>query len=145
MPNSTIFLFLWLSNSLLLYSVYLSLLQFVIFIFRFHTYVKIFIQYFSFYVWLNLLNIVPFWSIDAVVNSKICPFRLSNIPFGASLIAQLVKNLPVVQEIWVWSLGWEDTLLKGMATHSSILPWRIPWIEEPGRLQSMGPQGSEKI
>ena len=47
-------------------------------------------------------------------------------------------NLPAVQETWVRSLGWEDPLEKGMATHSSILPWRIPWTEEPGRLQSMG-------
>ena len=44
-----------------------------------------------------------------------------------------------MQETWVRSLGWEDPLEKGMATHSSILAWRIPWTEEPGRLQSMGP------
>ena len=47
--------------------------------------------------------------------------------FGASLVAQLVKNLSAVQEIWVRSLGWEDPLEKGTATHSSILAWRIPW------------------
>ena len=45
----------------------------------------------------------------------------------ASLVAQLVKNPPAMQEMWVQSLGWEDTLEKGQATHSSILPWRIPW------------------
>jgi len=45
-----------------------------------------------------------------------------------------------MQETWVRSLGWEDTLKKGMARHSSILAWRIPWTEEPGRLQSMGSQ-----
>ena len=45
----------------------------------------------------------------------------------ASLGAQLVKNLPAVQKTWVWSLGWEDSLEKGKATHSSILAWRIPW------------------
>ena len=56
----------------------------------------------------------------------------------SSLVAQLVKNLPVMQETQVGSLGWEDPLEKGMATHSSILAWRIPWTEEPGRLQSMG-------
>ena len=56
------------------------------------------------------------------------------------LVAQLVKNLPAVQETWAHSLGWEDPLEKGMATHSSILAWRIPWREEPGRLQSMGSQ-----
>ena len=55
-------------------------------------------------------------------------------------MAQLVKNLPAVQEIWVQSLGWEDPLEKGTAAHSSILAWRIPWTEEPGGLQSMGSQ-----
>ena len=56
----------------------------------------------------------------------------------ASLVVQLVKNLPAVQETWVRFLGWEDLLEKEMATHSSILAWRIPWTEEPGELQSMG-------
>ena len=50
----------------------------------------------------------------------------------------MVKNLPAVQETWVRSLGWEDPLEKEIATHSSILVWEIPWIEEPGGLQSMG-------
>ena len=58
----------------------------------------------------------------------------------ASLVAQIVKNLPAVQETWVQFLGQEDPLEKGMATHSSILTWRMPWTEEPGRPQSMGPQ-----
>ena len=52
----------------------------------------------------------------------------------------MVKNLPAVQETGVQSLGWEDPLEKEMATHSSILAWRIPWIEETGGLQSMGSQ-----
>ena len=52
-------------------------------------------------------------------------------------MAEMVKNLSAVQETQVSSLGWEDALEKGMATHSSILTWRSPWIEEPGRLQSM--------
>ena len=56
----------------------------------------------------------------------------------ASLVVQSVKNLPVIQETAVQSLGWEDPLEKEMATHSSILAWRIPWTEEPGGLQSMG-------
>ena len=56
----------------------------------------------------------------------------------ASLVAQRLKNLPIMRETWVPSLGWEDPLEKGMATHSSILAWRIPWTEEPGGLQSMG-------
>ena len=55
----------------------------------------------------------------------------------ASLVAQMIKNLPVIQGTQVQSLGQEDPLEKGMATHSSILAWRIPWTEEPVRLQSM--------
>ena len=53
-------------------------------------------------------------------------------------VAQTVKNLPAMWETWVRSLDWEDPLEKGMATHSSILAWRIPWTEKPGGLQSMG-------
>ena len=52
----------------------------------------------------------------------------------------VVKNLSAMQATWVWSLGWEDPLEKETATHSSILAWRIPWIEEPDRLRSMGSQ-----
>ena len=52
---------------------------------------------------------------------------------GASLVAQLVKNLPAMRETWVWLLGWEEPLEKGMAMHSNILTWRIPWTEEPSR------------
>ena len=55
-------------------------------------------------------------------------------------VAQLVKNLPAKQVTWIQFLGLEDPLEKGMETHSSILVWRIPWIEEPGGLQSMGSQ-----
>ena len=55
-------------------------------------------------------------------------------------VAQTVKNLPAVQETWVQALGWEDPLEEGMAIHSNILAWRIPWTEEPGRPQSMGLQ-----
>ena len=57
-----------------------------------------------------------------------------------SLEAQMVKNLPAMQETQVQSLGWEDPLEKEIATHSSTLAWRNPWMEEPGGLQSMGPQ-----
>ena len=57
-----------------------------------------------------------------------------------SLVAQTVKRLPTMQETQVLSLGWEDPLQKEMATHSSTLAWKIPWMEEPGRLQSMGLQ-----
>ena len=59
---------------------------------------------------------------------------------GASLVAEMVKNLPAMLETWVPSLGWEDPLEEGTATHSSILAWRIPWTEEPDGLQSMGSQ-----
>ena len=59
-------------------------------------------------------------------------------------MVQRVRNLPTVQEIWVQSLGGEYSLEKGMATHSSILAWRIPWTEEPGGLQSMGSQRVNK-
>ena len=56
-----------------------------------------------------------------------------------SLVVPMVKkNLPAMQETWVRSLGWEDLLEKGVATHSSILAWEIPWTEEPDRLQPMG-------
>ena len=57
---------------------------------------------------------------------------------GASLVVQMVKLLPAMQEMQVQSLGWEDPLKKEMATHSSTLAWKIPWTEEPGRLQYMG-------
>ena len=60
-----------------------------------------------------------------------------------SVVTQRIKNLLAVQETGVWSLGWEDPLEKGMATYSSILAGRIPWTEEPGRLQSMGSQKSD--
>ena len=58
----------------------------------------------------------------------------------ASLVAQMVKHLPAMWETQDQSLGWEDPLEKEMATHSSTLAWKIPWTEEPGRLQSMGLQ-----
>ena len=61
----------------------------------------------------------------------------------ASLVALTVKNLPAVQETWVPSLGWKDPMEKGMATHFSMLVWRIPWTEEPGRIQSMGLQRAQ--
>ena len=67
---------------------------------------------------------------------------LSNVA-QASLVAQLVKSLPAKQAIWVPSLGQENPLEKKMATHSSILARKIPWTEEPGRLQSMGLQESD--
>ena len=67
-------------------------------------------------------------------------FMLSLHDCWASLVAQMVKNPPAMQETQVQSLGWEDRLEKGVATDSSILAWRIPRMEEPGGLQSMGLQ-----
>ena len=65
--------------------------------------------------------------------------------FGAFLVAQMVKNLPPVQETQVQSLSQEDPLEKGMATHSGILAWRIPWTEETGRPQSTGSQSRTRL
>ena len=64
-------------------------------------------------------------------------------PYQASLVAQRLKRLPAMQETWVRSLGQEDPLEKEMATHSSILAWRIPWTEELGGLQSTGGKESD--
>ena len=72
------------------------------------------------------------WNYQRALNT--CSFILRDFP-----IAQ-IKNLPATQKTRVWSLGWEDPLEKEMATHSSILAWRIPWTGEPGRLQSIGSQ-----
>ena len=65
-------------------------------------------------------------------------FNFGLVCYTASQVAQWVKNLPTVQmkETWVQSLGWKDSLEEGMATHSSILAWRIPWTEEPGGLST---------
>ena len=62
------------------------------------------------------------------------------IDIWASLVAKTIKNSPALQEIRVQSLGREDPMEKGMASHSSILPWKIPWTQKPGRPQSMGLQ-----
>ena len=70
--------------------------------------------------------------------SPICDVRLHSR--RASLVAQIVKNPLVMQETKVQSLRWEDLLERGMATHSSILAWKIPWTEQPGRLQLIGSQ-----
>ena len=83
-----------------------------------------------FYIWFYALYI---WFYDiGMWTSPSSPFDFPDGSVG--------KNLPAMQETWIWSLVWEDPLEKGMATHSSILTWRIPWTEEPGGLQSMGLQ-----
>ena len=61
------------------------------------------------------------------------------------MVAQTLKCLPAMWETWVLSLGWEDPLEKEMATHSSVLAWRIPWMEEPGGLQSIGSQSRTRL
>ena len=63
-------------------------------------------------------------------------FSIRSSTMWTSLVAQTVKRLPTMRETWVQSLGWENLLEKEMATHSSILAWKIPWMEKPGRLQS---------
>ena len=78
-----------------------------------------------------------------VLFSKLCKFFQNSQSYEvlwASLVAQTVKNLPIMQETQVQPLGREDLLEKRMATHSSIRSWRIPWTEEPGGIQSMGSQ-----
>ena len=66
--------------------------------------------------------------------------NVSLLSYNRNLSGSGVKNLPTMREAWVQSLDWEDPLQKEMATHSSILAWRIPWIEGPGGLESMGSQ-----
>ena len=73
------------------------------------------------------------WNINSFV------FNWSIIDLGF-LVAQMVKNLPAMQETLIWSMGWEDPLEKGMASHSSTPAWTIPWTQEPGRLPSMRSQ-----
>ena len=72
-------------------------------------------------------------SVEGSINRE-CTVCISLPTLPASLVPQTVKNLPAARETRVWSLDWEDPMEKGMATHSSILAWRIPWMEEPGRL-----------
>ena len=88
-----------------------------------------------------LINTLWQWDYTCLLTYiyQACPFLI--LPnMMASLVAHMVKGLPGMQETWVWSLGQEDPLEKEMATHSSILAWRILWTDEPGRLQSMGSQ-----
>ena len=69
--------------------------------------------------------------------------KMTGLGIERGLVAQMVKSLPAMRETWVQSLGQEDTLEKQIATHSSILAWRIPWTEKPGGLQSMRFQESD--
>ena len=72
------------------------------------------------------------------------PLCASSVHLWTSVVTPMAKNLSPVQETWFQLMGWEDPLEKGMATHSSILAWRIPWTEEPGGLWSMGCKESDK-
>ena len=83
------------------------------------------------------LQSLPPSSRDLLTRTLVNECRVRPHPAWVSVVAHTVKNLPVTQETWVQFLSWEDPLEKGMATHSSILAWRIPGTEEPGRLQSM--------
>ena len=95
------------------------------------------------YVFSGLLLIFLYWIVWAVcIFWILTPCQSYHLQIlspihRVSLLAQLVKNLPAVQETWVQSLVWEDPLEKRMATNSNILAWRIPWMEEPGGLLSM--------
>ena len=82
--------------------------------------------------------VVPAWGDDT-------DFGLRYTEMGASLVAQKVKSLCAVQETQVRSLGQEDPLETGMVTHSSILAWRVPWRQEPGRLQPTGSQSRTRL
>ena len=79
------------------------------------------------------LMFIPKMASLCFINTKMNPTALL---LWASVVVQMVKNLPAMQEMWVWSLGGEDPLEREIATHSSILAWEIPWTEEPGGLQS---------
>ena len=77
---------------------------------------------------------------EKAFNQESFSLVILSILWLTSLVAQMVKHLPTMQETWVQSLGWEDLLEKEMGSYSSILAWKIPRLEEPGRLQSMGSQ-----
>ena len=91
--------------------------------------------------------VVDPWYIKKLQNIQFCvkwnlhmDLKQDRLPWWTSLVAQMVKHLPTMRETQLQSLGWEDLLEKEMETHSSILAWKFPWTEEPGRLQSMGSQ-----
>ena len=83
-----------------------------------------------------------FWGVPKSLQMVIAAMKLKDAYSleGTFLVDQMLKRLPTMRETLVQTLGWEDLLEKEMATHSSILAWKIPWMEEPGRLQSTGSQ-----
>ena len=94
------------------------------------------------WVWFDIVSVLDFDHANRCIlaASLVVHNHANRCILGAFLVAQMVQNLPVVQETQVPSLGWEDPLEKGIVTHSSILAWKIPWTEEPGGLQSVGSQ-----
>ena len=97
------------------------------------------ILFFTFCIAFNKLHrysTLPYYT--GSLSEESAQLNVDVVFWGASLVSQTVKNMPAMRETWVWFPDWEDPLEKGMATHSSILAWKISWIEEPGRLQSMG-------
>ena len=93
-----------------------------------------------FFNWLKVWLVKEYLRVSCWIFFLFVFFFFSKTILGASLVDQIVKNPPAVEETRVQFLGWEDTLEKGMFTHSSIFPWRIPWTEEPGGLQFVGSQ-----
>ena len=85
-----------------------------------------------------LLSIALFNLVIYTISPLVIETFVISKTIWASLVVQVAKNLPAMQETWVQSLGQEDSLEKGMAIHSSSLAWRVPWTEEPSRLWSMG-------
>ena len=102
-----------------------------------HHFRKNFNYYFLKYFLMSFLFVFFFW--DAY-DQNVQAFNIPSKVSGASLVAQRLKHLPKMQETWIQSLDQEDPLEKERAIHASILVWRIPWTEEPGRLQYMGSQ-----
>ena len=99
-------------------------------------------------VYFLTLNSIAFIHVAVLITVPHCLDFCSCIlsfKFGETLLAQRLKCLPTMQETWVRALGREVPLEKEMATHSSMLAWRIPWMEEPGKLQSMGSQSRTRL
>ena len=92
-------------------------------------------------IWEALKVLITYLRADQDGGCRVTPICLENLHILMFvMVTQMVKNLPALQETWVRSLGWEDPLEEGMATHSSILAWETPWTEEPRGLQSTGSQ-----
>ena len=102
--------------------------------------INISMSYVTFYSLFQFLSFVSVITKIWVIEILCLILRIFYILFWTSLVAQMVKRLSTMRETRVQSLGWEESLEKEMAIHSSTIAWKIPWTEEPGRLQSMGSQ-----